>query len=184
MSKEIKRDCRAHQILDLINQGYTSNIEITAALERNQRESWVSGGRSGDERGRMAEQRVARLIDDVSYVDRAEVTTPGSIEDRNHEDIAVFLSSERMGAIDLPLVHVQVKASYSGMITFRYTTRRRLGMEDEDLDKWFRERKLILIVEEMSDRSILNEFESQLDKIIRYHTADKETLATVFPWRD
>ena len=144
----------------------------------------VSGGPEGNKRGQEIEQKVAGLLENISFVANVKQAPRLSEMDRNMIDLVISFAPEE----NIDSVFVQVKSSSRGVSHFKETLSERIKRRyKRQLTRrdWMLENRMILIVgdsvtsksgkttREITDDEIVSSFMSQLQQIRDYDDENK-----------
>lgn len=145
------------------------------------------GGVSGNTRGSAIQQRVAKVIRGLPYVEDVRLTEKDSTEDAQKIDGVVYIALDQDRTINT--VNIQVRSSAFGERRFRNTVRRQLkagaATSNESLWHWLAENKLILInggerksrrsgeLHPITDKQIITSFTEQLHLIEEQNAGQK-----------
>jgi len=137
---------------------------------------------TSDERGVGVEGSVLKLLENLDYVISVRGTEKNGPEDKQKIDLVVNLDKSKKDLF-ISDVSVQVKASTTGVITFRHKIRKNLKTQPEKnitYEEWMLRHRIVLLVGDVrisrnlktrwpvSSEEIIDSFENQLIDIDNY----------------
>ena len=143
-----------------------------------------------NKRGTEVQQGVCKLLGTLNYVLWVRETTKDSPEDRSKIDLIVGLDQNKKNLV-VPEVAVQVKASTTGVTTFKHHIRKSLSNDHPkgniSREEWMLKQGLILLVGDVrisrsrksrwpiTNEEIIASFETQLKNIDNYRRSKLNT---------
>jgi len=132
-----------------------------------------------NERGEEVENNVLKLLGALDYVTSVRGTEKNGPEDRQKIDLVVNLDREKKN-LSISEISVQVKASTTGLTSFKREVRHILKTQSEEnvsCEQWMLRNRIVILVGDVrisrsrknrwpvSDEEIIDSFERQLEKI-------------------